>query len=226
MYYHAVINKINNSEYVNFAKLLPKDRAVSEEDHRMEIVNMKGNIFLAPVADWQLSPINSFNKWEQAFHVFMNVYVKYYPKRASELILYCHTIHTASLSFPWPNVYLYDKDFRMLIARHPEHSWAIILQQAWNMRLPMKDKFSGGSGNHNNNYRGEGNGTSRTKKDHCYKFNRGKCTYGAKCKFEHKCALCSKYGHGAWNFRRGLDKGDRNRKNGEENENRNARNRD
>ena len=31
----------------------------------------------------------------------------------------------------------------------------------------------------------------------------GKCTYGAKCKFEHKCAICGKYCHGAHNCRRG-----------------------
>ena len=38
-------NKIVNHEYVNFAKLLPKDRMSSEEDHRMELVCKGGMTF-------------------------------------------------------------------------------------------------------------------------------------------------------------------------------------
>ena len=39
-------------------------------------------------------------------------------------------------------------------------------------------------------------------KDICWKFNMGKCTFGLSCKFDHKCALCLKFGHGAHNCRR------------------------
>ena len=31
-------------------------------------------------------------------------------------------------------------------------------------------------------------------------------TYGSRCKFEHKCGICGKYGHGAHNCRRSFDK--------------------
>ena len=35
----SVRNKIVNSEYVDFARLLPKDRVIEEDDKRMELVN-------------------------------------------------------------------------------------------------------------------------------------------------------------------------------------------
>ena len=44
-------NKILNHEYVDFARLLPKDRLQREEDHRMEIVNRNGARFFVPVSD-------------------------------------------------------------------------------------------------------------------------------------------------------------------------------
>ena len=81
---------------------------------------------------------------------------------------------------------------------YPQRNWGIMLQIAWNLR--MKDKLTGRGFN-------GGGGTpqagKKSNRDICYRFNRGKCSYGSSCKFEHHCALCSKYGHGAWNCRRG-----------------------
>ena len=71
--------------------------------------------------------------------------MKAYPHRASELVQYCHLIHTASQSFTWKNVYMYDKDFRLNMAKHTNRSWSIILQQAWAVRLKEKIKFAGNS---------------------------------------------------------------------------------
>ena len=102
-------------------------------------------------------------------------------------------IHTASLSFAWENVYNYDRDFRLHMEKFPERSWAIILQQSWSIRLKDKHSNSGGV-------------DMRRRKDICYRYNKGKCSYGAKCKFEHKCGICNKFGHGAHNCRRGQDR--------------------
>ena len=67
--------------------------------------------------------------------IFSNIFTKFHPHRVGELIQYNHVIYSISLTYTWENVYAYDKEFRMHIARHPERSWAIILQQAWSMRL-------------------------------------------------------------------------------------------
>lgn len=60
-----------------------------------------------------------------------------------------------------------------------------------------------------------GDGTPGSSKEHstgtdeqlarhrlCFKFNQGRCHFGPSCKFEHKCGLCLKWGHGADNCRR------------------------
>ena len=38
----STCRKIMNGEYIDFARLIPKDKVASEEDHRMEIVNLLG----------------------------------------------------------------------------------------------------------------------------------------------------------------------------------------
>ena len=185
--------KIMLSEYIDFSRLLPSHHT-NDEDERMELVNRGGISTWVLVRDCDV--INSFARWEQAFRVFSNIYTEFFPRKASELIQYNNVINTASQSFAWDNVYRYDKDFRRHLSKHPGHSWAIILQQAWTMRLRDRNGIRFG-----NNSRGSERG--RNKRDNiCWKFNVGKCTYGLSCKFEHRCALCLKFGHGAHNCRR------------------------
>ena len=45
----------------------------------------------------------------------------------------------------------------------------------------------------------KGNLPRSGRKEICHRFNKGKCTYGASCKFEHRCSApkCGKFGHGA-----------------------------
>ena len=128
--------------------------------------------------------ITSFTKWEVAFRVLSNIYTAQYPFKSSELLQYCHVIYTASLSYIWENIYNYDHEFRLHMSRHPQRSWSVILQQAWNLRL--KDKLK-----HENYVE-----TGRPKvKEECKRFNKRKCHLGNKCRYEHKCLGCGKFGH-------------------------------
>ena len=52
--------KIELGEYVDLAKLLPRDKIKDEEDHQMEIINKGGQTFW--VADKESSSINLFAK--------------------------------------------------------------------------------------------------------------------------------------------------------------------
>ena len=172
----SIKNKIGNGEYVDFSKLIPKDRVNSEEDHRMEIVNRGGMSYWIPVSDHESTSIMSFAHWEQAFRVFSNVYQSYHPNRAGELIQYNHVIYTASQTFIWDNVYHYDREFRIHMSKH--HlvcSWAVILQQAWSMCLKDKHNnnssnssgYAGGGGHGNSNGRNQGMGPRRKL---CFRF--------------------------------------------------------
>ena len=122
------------------------------------------------------------------------MYSRAHPERASELFQYSHIISMIASQFHWDNVYMYDKDFRLHMARHPERSWAIILQQAWSLRL--KDKLNNHNSNNGNYGQGRnGKGNNNKNKEICRRFNRGRCSYGSTCRYEHKCNFCNKYGH-------------------------------
>ena len=73
------------------------------------------------------------------------------------------------------------------MSKHPQRSWAIILQQAWNLRL--KDKLKGDHGP-------DQVGSEYKSKDICKRFNQGKCNLGAACRYKHKCLGCGKFEHG------------------------------
>ena len=60
-------DKIVKGEYVDFAKLIPRDRIASEDDHRMEMVNRGGHSYWVPVADREKTDISSIFRWDQAF---------------------------------------------------------------------------------------------------------------------------------------------------------------
>ena len=103
--------KIQCGEYVDFRKLIQKDRVLAEDAQRLEMVIRGGRMYYIPVEDGV--SISSYAKWEQAFTVFSNIYSKVNPNRSSELIEYNHVIHTISTVYAWDNMYMYDKDFRI-----------------------------------------------------------------------------------------------------------------
>ena len=181
----SICKKIINHEYVDFAKLLPRDRVGIEDDQRMELINQNGFSFWTPVVNSEIGQISSFSKWELAFRVFANIYTTKYPNKAAELIQYSHVIHMASQTYSWDNMYYYDREFHIHMSRHPQHSWAVILQQAWNLHL--KDKIK---------YETFGEKGRSKSKEVCKRFNKGKCHSGSACRYEHQCLNCGKFGHG------------------------------
>ena len=194
----AMKKKIWALEYIDFSKLLVKNRASREEDQCLEIVSRNGMTFLSPVFDREHLQINSYGKWEQAFRVFSNVLTTKFPGKSPELLQYNHTIHSAASSYVWENVYAYDREFRRHIARYPTRAWNVILQQAWTMLL--KDRLK--------NDHGMFKKGGKSKKEFCKRFNKGRCTFGPSCIFEHRCSVPEggKYGHGAFNCRLKKDK--------------------
>ena len=143
--------KIVKGEYVDFAKLLPKDKiTATEEEGRMELIMKEGRTFWAPVSN--TVAINGFSKWEQAFRIFANIYTHKFPHKSSELTQYNHIIHSISSSYTWENEYSYDREFRLHLSKHLGRSWAVILQQAWSMKLQDRISPQGTSEYHQNNH--------------------------------------------------------------------------
>ena len=201
----SVIRKIENAEYVDFSKLIPKDKILAEEETELKLIMKEGRTFYVPVKE--ATSISNFNHWEQAFRVYSNIYLRKNPDRATELIQYNHVIHSASLIYIWSNVYAYDQDFRIHMSRHPGRSWATLLQQSWSIRLQEKlrgsDTFQSFGGKHSK--RGSfGGNKSASNSEPCRKFNRRKYTFGPNCKFEHRCSYCFKFSHAAVNCRKAM----------------------
>ena len=121
--------KIKLGEYVDFSKLLPRDRVIEEQNRQLQLIaTQDGHLSCTTSGQDQQGSISSFGKWEQAFRVYSNIYTREYPQRASELIQYNHVISTAAVSYAWNNVYAYDIDFCLHMAHHPMRSWSVILQ--------------------------------------------------------------------------------------------------
>ena len=194
---------IERGGYVDFAKLLHKDRVEQENDNRLKIMTSHGSTYLAPYSDRFMSAVNSLLKWQQAFRVYTNIYLNANPKRGSEIVQYNHIICTAAQTYPWDDVYKYDQEFRIHIGKYPQRSWVVILQHAWNIKLKDKLYVPGRGNQQNQSLQNQFQGQNpKGKSDICYRFNRGTCKFGFNCKFQHKCGLCSKFGHGVHNCQR------------------------
>ena len=61
-----------NGEYIDFARLLPRDRGQMQQDNRIKLVQVSGHLSCVPVSDNVIGSISSFARWEQAFRVFSN----------------------------------------------------------------------------------------------------------------------------------------------------------
>ena len=105
----GIQSKVRQGEYVDFGKLVPKDRVLTVDNSCYEMVVCEGKTFWILASNNEITEISSFNRWEQAFRVYSDVYLREqreHPRRASELIQYSHLIHTAAQSFTWENVYI------------------------------------------------------------------------------------------------------------------------
>ena len=185
----SVRDKIEKGEYIDLAKLIPKDRMVTDEEQKLQMIVKNGQSFWVPIHEG--TAITNYQKWEQAFRIYTDVFVCANPSRSSELIQYAHIINTIASQFVWENVYAYDKDFRLHMSRHPARSWSLILHQAWALRLHDKLRTQNQHNDYHDNYKWHG-GKGKTRDNYCLRYNKtGKCTYGKGCHFDHRC----KFGH-------------------------------
>ena len=108
--------KIERGEYIELERLLPKDRLGlrnSGEDlnkQLFQLITQGTNSYVEPPAP-KNGKINSIQKWDQAFRVYVAIYTHANPDRASEIWQYIYVIHTAAAANPWENVYFYDINF-------------------------------------------------------------------------------------------------------------------
>ena len=104
-------------------------------------------------------------------------------------------------SFSWDNVYTYDEVFSNLMEEYPNLPWGIIHQQAWSLML--RESAPNKPFNGNGPYRKPlSQFKKKDDKEVCYRFNKGRCSFGSSCRYDHKCSFCHKTGHPTNNCRK------------------------
>lgn len=177
---------------VDFRRLLPRSRARAKYDDRLQVVHQEGSTYFVPAGERDVRDINTYKTWEVAFKIFMGIYNESWPERMQELLQYSHVIQTASLTHPWENVYNYDIAFREIMTGQPNTHWGVISQQTWSLELGEPSSKIGV----NQLSQPQTTKVTGSQKNPCWKFNKGKCTFGDKCEYDHRCAHCGKRGHG------------------------------
>ena len=195
----SLIGKIRRGEYVDLEKLLVKPKALSgrqnHEPGKVSFVNKDGTI--KAVQEDVTPKITNIRKWEQAFRMYATIYAEANPHRSAEIFQYISIINGAATKYIWDNVAYYDYTFRQLMARKPHRSWAKIYNQMWNVALTEPLQFN----NHSNAQGGQGSSSDNRNKRRdwrdgcCWKFNKGHCKHGPRCRFEHRCTFCGSYNH-------------------------------
>ena len=118
---HLTRSKIEQGEFVELEKLLPRDKFRKSND-RLELIHRDGATFFAPAGGE--SKITNVRHWEQAFRIYAAIYSMANPHRSAEIWQYVYVINTAASSYVWDNVANYDFTFRHLMAENPQRSWA------------------------------------------------------------------------------------------------------
>ncbi len=141
--------------------------------------------------------------WSQAFRVYHSVFSYFKPQRSAELIQHKHNIMGAAKSFPWVNVYSYDKKFRRHMQKYPERKWGKLHQNLYLAELNKKHEKKQLGGNEA--------GLPRNKIP-CRRFNgKNDCPFNEKCFYNHRCSVCGQRGHGASTCWKKINKDNKNK---------------
>ena len=148
----------------------------------------------------------------------MDILLEKRPSKAKEYLKYMHNIRLASSRSSNNGWVIYDEQFRLKKVRYPSSSWGLIDQELWILYVATNNASSANNASHirglnmqtwNDNPRqfnssfnsgqnlpSRGNSPFRAggfqrPRQICFRFNQERCTFGKKCKFEHRCSKCN-----------------------------------
>lgn len=180
---------------VDFRRCLPRSRARTRYDERMQVMHRDGQTYFVPAGDNDVKEITGYKVWEIAFKVLLGILNQHWPERKQELSQYSYIIQSAAQNNSWESVYNYDLAFREIMTEQPNSHWGVISQQTWSLEIGENSGrqslqgqvISTGSSN---------SGKVQRSKNPCWRYNKGRCTFGEKCEYDHRCSHCGKKGHG------------------------------
>lgn len=131
----SYVRLIQNGEFFDLAKLLPQNlqRLSTFENENVSLMvgpNSELKLAMTP-SNSRLKQIDNIEDWTTAFTMFMKVFVKKFPNKASEFIEYLDIIRYAAKyhrSYGW---LIYDYKFRHKAANDKSIAWGEVDQQLW-----------------------------------------------------------------------------------------------
>jgi hypothetical protein len=110
-------------------------------------------------------------------------------KGAREYLNFIYIINELAMRYQWVSVLLYDREYRVLQARHGfswgqpvDHLTKVFLKErTYSQGILENTRTNGGKAASNNS-------TRKPTVDLCMKYNTGTCTYNP-CKFVHLCSM-------------------------------------
>lgn len=180
---------ILNGDYVELHRLLPKDFEEANDEDGIEFTSRGGRTFFVPTGDKEGKTISSYRKWEAAFRVFEEIYLSNHQNRARQLVRYRFLIEDMASTWVWENVARYERRHRYLMQSSKNRDWSVPYDKAKSElkilhSMKVTKKLTAQTG-------------TKARREPCRNYNRGRCDYGKACKFDHKCSICGKFGHGA-----------------------------
>ncbi len=136
--------------------------------------------------------IYNWTMWQKAFCTFKALYLMVHPQKEPEITKYENNIQNWASNYYWSTVASYDQLFRQYLADFPDRSWAVVDQDLFMTeliphRLPADfGKFK---------LRSSPMAGDKPHTGVCNMFNWGNCTWGKRCRFDHRSATCNKFGH-------------------------------
>ncbi len=150
------IRKIQENEYIELSSLLPFVR----------------NKFYV----YQADKVDTVEKWQKAFKIYLAVCANRYPEKIYELVEYSETIALFAEYHHWDQVLSYDKQFWERLSKNPAMRWDQEDEELMRKLFyeePLQRKV-------------------------CPKFNQG--CHRRYCLHVHRCSKCGLRSHGAFNY--------------------------
>ena len=129
----AMKEKIWEGAYIDLSSLYTDTAStvLARADSNYVTVVIEGDQLVLRKASAASKKVDTFEKWQSAFHTYMAIYLTKHPTRAAELLKYMDIIRLATTLYPGLGWKRYDEQFRIKQTSDPTRSWGNLDMELW-----------------------------------------------------------------------------------------------